>query len=448
MNTQRERLLVRFDKLDRKYKKHRSHFEQTVKRWESSRNRKQYTYAAELLRNLNQEMIFLDQHKNSPDLSDDEFKLRLKQTSKNYDKLFVITKPIWRQWLEAIVVALVAVVLLRNFVFGLYHVPTGSAEPNLLVGDRVWGNNMAYLLGSKPDYNDLVMFYDPNFHYSSNPLQKWWQRYVGFGVPLIGLPNGPSNIVKRVIAKPGDTIEGRLEEGKPVLYRNGVKLDQPFVNPYPLVLMQRTTGFIPLDRIGIFSIPSFLQWKKTPVFYTYDPTKSYDDQPFYHMSSHEIYHPSDSDEVDVKRLLSRQDLERFMQNPSDMYFLQTIKSGQGKVVSNPMNNERMVLKMPQDPEVGNRYNGSVDEFGPIKLMPGYYWTMGDSRRNSYDSRFWGPLSEKDIYGRASFIIYSIDSEEPFWLFELIKHPIDFWRKSVRWNRFFKGLANDNSIKTS
>jgi len=65
--------------------------------------------------------------------------------------------------------------------------------------------------------------------------------------------------------------------------------------------------------------------------------------------------------------------------------------------------------------------------------------MGDSRKNSVDSRWWLFLDEDFIHGRASFIIYSIDSQEAFWLFDLIKHPIDFWTKHVRWNRFFRGL---------
>jgi hypothetical protein len=88
----------------------------------------------------------------------------------------------------------------------------------------------------------------------------------------------------------------------------------------------------------------------------------------------------------------------------------------------------------------------VDIFGPIKLQEGQYWVMGDSRKNSNDSRFWGPLDEKYIHGRASFIIYSIDSGEAFWLFDLIKHPIDFWFKYIRWNKIFKGLGKYNNYR--
>jgi signal peptidase I len=46
-----------------------------------------------------------------------------------------------------------------------------------------------------------------------------------------------------------------------------------------------------------------------------------------------------------------------------------------------------------------------DNFGPIIVPPGHYFMMGDNRDRSFDSRFWGPLPDKYVKGRALFIYW-------------------------------------------
>jgi len=328
-----------------------------------------------------------------PDANTDRIERLYTQMRGSFSELENITKPVWREWVEHIVFAAAAAFVIRTFIFGIYHVPTGSAEPNILVGDRLWGNKFVYFV-HKPKHGDLVIFNDPEFAYSPSRLKRLWQEYVGLG--LFGLaPVGPENWVKRVIAVPGDTIEGRVEGGKTVIYRNGEKLYEPYINPYPLIRMRKESGFFDRDTFMGRLVPPFLRKRTREVNYTYDPTVPFDAQPFYHITEDEI--------------------------------IRDYRTGE------------LSLAWPRDPWFIPYLRRNVDTFGPFVVPAGKYWVQGDSRRNSRDSRFWTFLDEKFVLGRASFVIFSLDSEESFWGFSLLKDPVAFFTRIIRYNRLLKPL---------
>ena len=53
-------------------------------------------------------------------------------------------KPVWREWLDAGVFAIVAATLIRTFFFEAYTIPTGSMEGTMLVNDYLFVTKMAY----------------------------------------------------------------------------------------------------------------------------------------------------------------------------------------------------------------------------------------------------------------------------------------------------------------
>src|SRR5579872_4697513 len=126
---------------------------------------------------------------------------------------------------------LIIVFLIRTFGFGLYQVPTGSMETSMLVGERFFADKFTYSFLRKPARSEVIAFNEPPafFAYSKNKVMRLFQDYVW----------GPSNWTKRVVGIPGDLVEGKIENGKPVVYVNGQLLDEPYLNTYPLIMVYR-----------------------------------------------------------------------------------------------------------------------------------------------------------------------------------------------------------------
>jgi signal peptidase I len=48
-----------------------------------------------------------------------------------------------------------------------------------------------------------------------------------------------------------------------------------------------------------------------------------------------------------------------------------------------------------------------DRFGPLAVIAGHFFAMGDNRDESQDSRFWGPAPLAHLEGRAVAVLWSV-----------------------------------------
>ena len=115
-----------------------------------------------------------------------------------------------REYFESIVVAVILALFIRTFVVQAFKIPTGSMEPNLLVGDHLLVNKFVFAPTATPIEGAVLPM---------RPIRRG-------DVIVFKFPEEPErDFIKRVIGLPGERLELRRKK----IYINDKPIEEPYV---------------------------------------------------------------------------------------------------------------------------------------------------------------------------------------------------------------------------
>lgn len=399
----------------------------------------------------------------------------ISQTEKYTEPALLVKykKSVTREWIDAIIFAVVAASIIRIFMVEAYTIPTSSMEKSLLVGDFLFVSKLSYgpKLPNTPLAFPFVHHTMPLTKYTKSYLEwiKWpYYRFPGFtsikhnDVVVFNYPDGDTvalkiqnqsyyalvrefgydrvwndkynfgdivarpvdkreNYIKRCIALPGDTLEIRDE----IVYVNGKAAPIPAESQFKYIVTTdgSTINKKVLDKLNI-----------TEEIGTTD-------------NGDLVLTLTQSSVDKIKALGNVKSVEKLIQpkglwqpytfpfdstypwnvdNYGPLYIpkagttvalnLQTLPLYQRIIEAYELN--KLEVK-----EGKIFINGKESTSYTFKMD--YYWMMGDNRHNSADSRYWGFVPIDHIVGKAVFVWLSLDSNK------------SLFGGKIRWNKLLR-----------
>jgi signal peptidase I len=375
-------------------------------------------------------------------------------------------RPLWKEWGEAGVFAIVAATLIRTFFFEAFVIPSSSMEGTLRIGDYLFVSKLSYgskvpsiplsfpfvhntlpMAETKPSYvdwiklpylrfpalsdverNDIVVFNFPEgdtvwkgdrnqSYYGHLRDQAYRQNTTTDAIrkQLIANDNivvhpvdKEDNYVKRCVAVAGDRMEVRNKE----LFINGAKAFQPKERQFSYLVKANDINTLE-DAIHELDI------EKEPDFQTreiqeigLDHLLQLDDQEFKKVQPLCSFIQAREDSVgffDVSLSVFPHS-SNFKWNRDN--FGPLVIPKQGMKVNLSLDSLPLWDRIISVYE-GNKLeikNGSIYINGAVAttytFKQDYYFMMGDNRHNSLDSRYWGYVPADHIVGKPVFVWFS------------------------------------------
>lgn len=364
-----------------------------------------------------------------------------------------------REWIDAIIFAVIAATIIRMFMVEAYTIPTSSMEKSLLVGDFLFVSKLSY--GPKvpntpiafpfvhhtlpltkysksyvewlklPFYrfpgfetienNDVVVFNYPDGDTVALKVQnesyyglvrrygreRVWNDKLNFGDIIARPVDKRENYIKRCLGIPGDTLQ-IIDQ---VVYVNGKVSELPDKAQFKYLVRTDGSRINPkaLDRLGVTEQVIMTQQDEYEITLTREAAEAL--KGFVNVK-------------EVKKIIQPKGFWQFYTFPFDSAYPWNVdnygpiiipKAGQ----TIELNRKNIVLyeriikayELNDLDIIGDKIliNGKPATEYTFKLD--YYWMMGDNRHNSADSRYWGFVPNDHIVGKAVFVWLSLDNNK-------------------------------------
>ena len=346
-----------------------------------------------------------------------------------------------REWLDAIVFAVIAATLIRGLFIEAYTIPTGSMEKTLLVGD--------FLFVSKINYG------------ARTPITPVAFPFAHHTMPITGTKAYWDGIQWKYHRLPGLS---ELKRGDVVVFNYPMEADSPLYRPVDkrenyIKRCQAVGG----DTLRIINAQVYINGKAAE-FPQFGETE------YYVKSDGTDFNPETLQEMEIEVQRATADEYVFNMTKEQANVIKGWPSVKSVLPKIRTINEYEEQIFPHNP----RFKWNEDNFGPLILpksgwtvkldsttLPlyeraisiyegntvqragnkilingkpaetytfkqNYYWMMGDNRHNSLDSRYWGFVPEDHIVGKALFVWMSYDTNGSF-------------LGKIRWSRLFNGI---------
>jgi len=331
-----------------------------------------------------------------------------------------------REWIDALLFAAIAALIIRTFFFEAYRIPTPSMEKTLLTGD--------FLIVSKIDYGPrtpMVLSIPFTNIYLPGVVLPWMRLpglthverndIVVFNYPIDLAPiAAKTNYIKRCVGLPHDTLS--LNESQ--LYVNGQKAKTfPGIEHNYVVTVRNRVRLSPAK---VKAAGGKLLGSQGSSSYRVNMTKDVAAKirQWPEVNSVNLFVlPNDFNEF------SQVDFSFSNGFRNHHYMPPTVVPFKGETVTlTPQNYHiyKNVITRYEKNNVerdGEQFIINGKKTNKYTIKQNYYFMMGDNRDNSEDSRFWGFVPKSHIIGEASIVYFSWDKERWLPRFGRILHVI-------------------------